>query len=48
MDDQDKIKYLEIIEQVLVNEWIETQDPEGKAVIDEIREKLLQLRSISR
>jgi hypothetical protein len=48
MDDQDKIKYLEMIERVLVNEWIETQNPESIAVIDQIREELLQLRSSSR
>jgi hypothetical protein len=48
MDDQDKIKYLEIIERVLVTEWTQTQDPESKAIIDEIREELLQLRSTSR
>jgi hypothetical protein len=44
MDDQDKIKYLEILEQVLGDEWIKTQDIETKLVVDKIREKLQRLR----
>lgn len=43
MDDQDRIKYLEIIEQVLVDEWTKTLDPESRTVIDTIREELLRL-----
>jgi hypothetical protein len=47
MDEQDRIKYLEIIERVLVNEWTQTQDPESKSIIDKIRKELLRLRSTS-
>jgi hypothetical protein len=34
MDDQDRIKYLEMIERVLVVEWTKTQDPDSKSIID--------------
>ena len=47
MDDQDRIRYLEMIEGVLVNEWTKTQDPDSKSIIDKIRKELLQLRSTS-
>jgi hypothetical protein len=45
MDDQDRIKYLEIIERVLVNEWTKTQEPDSKAIIEKIRKELQRLRS---
>jgi hypothetical protein len=48
MDDQEKIKYLEFIERVLANEWTNTQEPECKFALDQIRKELLQLRSTSR
>jgi hypothetical protein len=48
MDNQDKIKYLEIIEEFLVDDWTQTQDPESKSVLDRVRKELLQLRSTSR
>ena len=46
MDDQDRIKYLEMIERVLVVEWTKTQDPDSKSIIDKIRKELLQLRRL--
>jgi hypothetical protein len=44
--ERDEIKYLEALQEFLVNEWQSTQDPATKAVVEELAKEIRRRRDL--